>query len=136
MRYTETATRGVLLKKGVLKNSTKFTGKQTLESLRPATLLKKRLWHRCSLVNFVKFLRTPLLQNTSRLLLFILCIHFIQSSSYFVSISYKTPPSVFQRVHHGTRYFIFVERFAYPNIEQLGIFFNFRIWNLLTIQIH
>ena len=27
--------------------------------LRPATLLKKRLWHRCFPVNFVKFLRTP-----------------------------------------------------------------------------
>ena len=25
----------------------------------PLTLLKKRLWHRCFLVNFVKFLRTP-----------------------------------------------------------------------------
>ena len=25
----------------------------------PATLLKKRLWHRCFPVNFVKFLRTP-----------------------------------------------------------------------------
>ena len=29
--------------------------------LRPATLLKKRLWHRCFPVNFVKFLRTPFL---------------------------------------------------------------------------
>ena len=39
-------------------------------SLRPATLLKKRLWHRCFPVNFVKFLTTPFLQNTSgRLLL-------------------------------------------------------------------
>ena len=28
-------------------------------SLRPATLLKKGLWHRCFPVNFVKFLRTP-----------------------------------------------------------------------------
>ena len=28
-------------------------------SLRPATLLKKRLWHRCFPVNFAKFLRTP-----------------------------------------------------------------------------
>ena len=38
--------------------------------LRPATLLKKRLWHRCFPVNFVKFLRTPFLQNASgRLLL-------------------------------------------------------------------
>ena len=31
----------------------------------PATLLKKRLWHRCFSVNFAKFLRTPFLQNTS-----------------------------------------------------------------------
>ena len=31
------------------------------KNLRPATLLKKRLWHRCFPVNFVKFLRTPLL---------------------------------------------------------------------------
>ena len=28
--------------------------------LRPATLLKKRLWHRCFPVNFANFLRTPL----------------------------------------------------------------------------
>ena len=34
-------------------------------ALRPATLLKKRLWHRCFPVNFVKFVRTPFLQNTS-----------------------------------------------------------------------
>ena len=27
--------------------------------LRPATLLKKRLWHRCFPVNFANFLRTP-----------------------------------------------------------------------------
>ena len=37
--------------------------------LRPATLLKKRLWHKCVPVNFAKFLRTPLLQNTSGWLL-------------------------------------------------------------------
>ena len=37
----------------------------TTEAVRPATLLKKNLWHRCSLVNFAKFLRTPFLQNTS-----------------------------------------------------------------------
>ena len=38
--------------------------------LRPVNLLKKRLWHRCFPVNFVKYLRTPFLQNTSgRLLL-------------------------------------------------------------------
>ena len=37
---------------------------------RPVTLLKKSLRHRCFPVNFVKFLRTPFLQNTyGRLLL-------------------------------------------------------------------
>ena len=29
------------------------------KNLRPATLLKKRFWHRCFSVNFAKFLRTP-----------------------------------------------------------------------------
>ena len=33
--------------------------------LRPATLLKKSLWHRCFPVNFAKFPRTRFLQNTS-----------------------------------------------------------------------
>ena len=33
--------------------------------LRSAALLKKRLWHRCFLGNFVKFLRASFLQNTS-----------------------------------------------------------------------
>ena len=31
------------------------------QSLRPATLLRKRLWHRCFPVNFTKFIRTPVL---------------------------------------------------------------------------
>ena len=31
------------------------------KGLRPATLFKKRLWHRCFLVNLAKFLRTPFL---------------------------------------------------------------------------
>ena len=49
---------------------------------RLATLLKKRLWCKSFPVNFVKFLRTPFLQNTSvRLLLF---IHFFATS--FVEI--------------------------------------------------
>ena len=38
-------------------------------NMRPATLLKKKLWHRCFPVNFVKFLRTPFLQNTSERML-------------------------------------------------------------------
>ena len=47
----------------------KFIGKLPRQSLyfnkvrglRPATLLKKRLWHRCFPVDFAKFLRTPLI---------------------------------------------------------------------------
>ena len=31
--------------------------------LRPATLLKKRVWHRCFPVNFVKYLRTPFFEE-------------------------------------------------------------------------
>ena len=66
------------MKKGVLRNFTKFTRKRLRQSLFfkkfaglwPSTLLKKKLWYRCFSVNFVKFPRTPFLQNTSgRLLL-------------------------------------------------------------------
>ena len=57
----------VFCKKDVLKNFAKFIGKYLCQSfffnkvvgLRSATLLKKRLWHRCFPVNFAKFLRTP-----------------------------------------------------------------------------
>ena len=44
------------------------------KNIRPATLLKKGLWHRCFPMNFAQFLRTPFLQNTSgRLLLSEIC---------------------------------------------------------------
>ena len=57
--------------------STKFIGKHLCQSLffnkvaglRPATLLKERLWHRCFPVNFAKFLIKLFLQNTSGRLL-------------------------------------------------------------------
>ena len=41
--------------------------------LTPATLLKKRLWHMCFPANFAKFLRTPVLRNTSGRLLLVSC---------------------------------------------------------------
>ena len=68
------------VKKYVPRNFTKFIGKHLCQSpffnkvarLRSATLLKKRLWHRCFPMNFVKFLRIPFLQKTSeRLLLWV-----------------------------------------------------------------
>ena len=65
---TEAATRGVLLKKVFLT----LLKKRILSC--PATLLKKRILHRCFPVNFAKFLRTPFSQNTSeRLLLSCFC---------------------------------------------------------------
>ena len=57
----------------VLQNSQENTRARVffnkVEGLRPATLLKKRLWHWCFPVNFAKFLRITFLQNTSSRLL-------------------------------------------------------------------
>ena len=53
-----------------------------------ATLLKKRLWHRCFPVNFVKFLRTGFLQNTSgRFLLNVL------KNTYLRSVEVSSSPN-------------------------------------------
>ena len=59
--------RDVFWENGVLRIFAKFTRKHLCQSLffnkvaRPATLIEKRLWHRCFPVNFAKFLRTPFL---------------------------------------------------------------------------
>ena len=61
----------MFFKTGVFKVFAKFTGKHLCQSLffnkvaRPKTPFKKRLWSRCFLVNFVKFLRTLFKQNIS-----------------------------------------------------------------------
>ena len=51
--------------------------------LTPAALLKKKLWHRYFPVNFVKFLRTTFLQNTSRRLL-------LKTKIFMATISVQT----------------------------------------------
>ena len=64
----------VFCKTGVLRNFAKFRGKhlcqslffKTVASLRPAALLKMRLWHRCFPVNLAKFLRTAFLAEHLR----------------------------------------------------------------------
>ena len=61
------------IKKDVLKNLTKFTGKHLCQSLfhtiklqpEACNFIKKILWHRCFPVNFVKFSRINFLRNTS-----------------------------------------------------------------------
>ena len=75
--YSQKQPPEVFYNKTCPKNFAKFRGKHLSQSLffnkvaglRPATLLKKRLWHRCFLVNFAKLLRAPFLQNTSGCLL-------------------------------------------------------------------
>ena len=64
------------VKEGVLRNFTKFTGKNLCQRLflkkfagNACNFTKKRLWHRCFPVNFSKFLRTPFSQDTSGQLL-------------------------------------------------------------------
>ena len=67
LAYFRSSRSEVFFKKGVFKNFAKFTGKHLCQSLfvnkisglRPATLLKKKLWHKGFPVNFMKFLRTP-----------------------------------------------------------------------------
>ena len=49
--------------------------------LKPATLLRKRLWLRCFLVNFAKFLRTPFSQNNSGWLL----LWLLKEALYWIS---------------------------------------------------
>ena len=72
--------RRCFVRKGVLRNFAKFTGKHLCQSFfltlffffrsQACNFIKKRLWHRRFPVSFQKFLRTPFSRNTSgRLLL-------------------------------------------------------------------
>ena len=68
-----TSRQEVSCEKSVLRNLAKLIGKPLCQSLyfnkiaglRPSTLLKERLQHRCFPVNFAKFLRTPFLTEHS-----------------------------------------------------------------------
>ena len=72
-------------------NFTKFTGKHLCQSfffnkvtsLRSATLLNKKLWHRCFPLNFVKFLRAPFLTEHFWWLLLSIVEMFFQSEYFF-----------------------------------------------------
>ena len=65
-RLCRSSRRWCSVKRGALKDFPKFTGKQLcqnlfvnkIQDLMPATLLKKRLRHKCFLVNFANFLST------------------------------------------------------------------------------
>ena len=82
---SESACKGVLYKKKFIKRSqnSQENACATFSFFKKfliQTLLKKRLWHRCFPVNFVKSLRTTFLQDTSgRLLTRVLYIIWIFS---------------------------------------------------------
>ena len=90
------------MKKGVLRNFTKFTVKHLCQSLfsnkvadlRPATLVKKKLWHTCFSVNFVKFLRTPFTEHL-RWLLFTHTLHTVQLQFVKNHLTHFSPVSHF-----------------------------------------
>ena len=83
----------VFCKNGVLRNFAKLTVKYLCQSLffndvadfKPATLLKKGLWHRCFLVNFAIFLRTSFLTEHLRWLF----LKRKESKANSKSVSYK-----------------------------------------------
>ena len=80
----------VFCEKGVLRNFAKFKGKHVCLSLFLIKLqvlclqhvLKKGAWQMCFLVNFAKFLRTPLLTEQLRGMLLIICVkeHCVKSA--------------------------------------------------------
>ena len=84
-------------KKGVLRNFVKFTWKHMCQNLffnkvaglSPATLLKKKLWHRCFPVNFVKFLRTS-----------------------FFTLHFQTTASVQVSIFHVRTFWVFYQKYS------------------------
>ena len=81
-QYSRSSHRRYSMKKSVLRNFLKCTGKHLWQSLffnkvahlRPATSLKKRLWHRCFPVKFAKLLRTPLFYRAPGWLLLVFSV--------------------------------------------------------------
>ena len=93
------------VKKGVLRNFAKFTRFQSLSfknvaDLRPSTSLNKRLWHRFCLVNFVKFLRTPLgdcfCKSLNRLVLISFIFTFFLITMHEIDTAAEVPLEPFQ----------------------------------------
>ena len=88
----------VLCEKGFLRSFTKFTGKHLCQNLlfnkvadlNIQLLLKNRLWHRCFLVNFAKFLKTSFDRTPPDYCL--LCLVYLRIlSSFSEHLYYRAP---------------------------------------------
>ena len=132
----------VFCKKGVLRNFAKFTGKHLCQSLffdkvaglRAATLLKKRLWHRCFHVSFVKFLRTLFLTEHLRwLLLFVFKCLFV--TSHTLHFTLFTSTSTLFRSSFSVFNFAFRRSFVQKKIKENKKIFienHKRIWEIVV----
>ena len=107
---SEAAILQVFYKNGILKSFANYTGKRLCSSLFfnkvadliPATLLKKRLKHRCYQVNFAKFLRPPL--NRIPLVDYLHKLHFIlKSIEHLTNICHYTCTSYHNKCHQGVQ---------------------------------
>ena len=67
----------------IFQNSHENTCARVSFLIKPATLLKKRLWRRYFPMNFVKFLGKPFLQNTSGSPLLSIAFH-LETSGFFM----------------------------------------------------
>ena len=95
-----------------------------------ATLLKKRLWHRCFPANYVKFLKTPFLQNTSGRLL--LKIASLDLTSKFLNLKIHCVKSVQIRSYSGQHFPAFG-----LNMERYSIYLRIisecgKMWTRIT----
>ena len=131
----EAATRGVLWKKVFLEVS---QNSQEKTCAKVSLLLKKRLWHRCFPVNFVKFLRTPFLQNSSgRLLLPFATVALNYSNIYLYNI-YLDLNLTYENILLKNIVVFTLE----AAIRKIGVFKNFAIftrkylcWSLFIIKL-
>ena len=84
-------------------------------NLRPATLLRKRLWHRCFPANFAKFIRAPFIIEQ----LWWLLLMFLQTSQYWslflikLQVSFSRIPMVTSSDFSLHKYFFGAEHGIY-----------------------
>ena len=105
------------MKKCVLRNFAKFTRKHLCH----ATLLKERLWHRCFPVNFAKFLRTLVLQNTSGRPLLPSALNYFTWNRFFFFTFYQNYSSLkyfFLTFGHGDNVILCWQVFSALNLKK------------------
>ena len=131
-------------KKGVSTNLTKFSEEKGLwqslffnkvTGLRPATLFKKRPWHRCFSENFVRLLRTPFFTEH----LWWLLLPLIRYITLILDENLKTTPKSKVTIPSYTEYFSLVftsRRRDMINLNDMAIiitvFLSVKIFSLFT----